>query len=234
MSKYKFSDIERFAVWKTHGSKCFWCGDPLRLFDTTVDHLFPESLLDKEEELIRVKKHYGLSSEFQINGFENWVPAHGTCNSKKSKTLYTNAPVMLAIIDRVVKESSYAKKTAEKLKLEREKDNVIGKILADLDTGNINKSDLYEILQYTKRENEIIVEKSQEKEQEKLAHLPAGWRIVSIDSNGLATVTNGNLAGITPTGANASIHWQCPNCGQYGPWNGVMCMSCGMKSDPFD
>ena len=46
--KRKFSYPERFAVWHCNEHKCWWCKEPLRLVEVTVDHVLPESLLDDE------------------------------------------------------------------------------------------------------------------------------------------------------------------------------------------
>jgi len=44
----------------------------------SVDHFLPESLLneDKYEERVAAISEHGLPKEFQINSYENLLPAH--------------------------------------------------------------------------------------------------------------------------------------------------------------
>ena len=89
MTKYKFSNTERFVVWKAYDCKCFWCGEPLEHKQTTIDHVFPEKLLDSKIDFDRMKHFYSLPNDFQINEFCNWVPSHNNCNNKKSYNFTT-------------------------------------------------------------------------------------------------------------------------------------------------
>ena len=73
MSKYQFSQAERYIVYLGDGGRCFWCGIPVFYSDVQVDHVFPEDLLDDPAELQRVKVEYGLGDNFNLNSFENWV-----------------------------------------------------------------------------------------------------------------------------------------------------------------
>ncbi|MGZ3789863.1 MAG: PIN domain-containing protein, partial [Bacteriovorax sp.] len=61
--------------------------------------------------------------------------------------------------------------------------------------------------------------------------IPSGFTIMS-DKDNYFVVSDGNKGGIVYKGYD--IQNLCPNCGNYGPWNGVICMSCGMRSDPWD
>ncbi|MBU3188745.1 PIN domain-containing protein [Clostridium bowmanii] len=61
--------------------------------------------------------------------------------------------------------------------------------------------------------------------------VPDYWNIKKIDGN-IAFVTDGKRAGYTSSQQNPDISFMCPYCGNYGPWNGVMCLSCGQRSEP--
>lgn len=57
------------------------------------------------------------------------------------------------------------------------------------------------------------------------------WKITSVLGN-TATVFDGNQYGNTvlePKGADLSF--LCGNCGNYGPWWGNRCLTCGVMSD---
>ena len=84
MSKYKFNKDERYAVWKVLGPNCQWCKEPVAFKDCHIDHIIPESILTDSEKLEDVLSKYGLTSEFDINSFENWIPTHPSCNQSKS------------------------------------------------------------------------------------------------------------------------------------------------------
>ena len=107
MAKYNFSAEERFGVWHAFDGLCFWCGEPMPFQDTTVDHVLPESLHDDDAKLNSVKAMYGLSDDFQINSYVNWVPAHAKCNQRKSENLFSPSPAMLAILERVAKRAPH-------------------------------------------------------------------------------------------------------------------------------
>ena len=57
------------------------------------------------------------------------------------------------------------------------------------------------------------------------------WRVVDVDSAGIATVVRGAHRGRTPLGAHDSS-WTCSRCYSAGPWNGNRCMSCGNFEAP--
>lgn len=84
MSHYKFSNAQRYAIFLVHGMKCYLCGDPLDLTSMTVDHVLPEHLLTTPSLLDGAKLALGLPASFDLNSFENWMPACTSCNSKKS------------------------------------------------------------------------------------------------------------------------------------------------------
>jgi 5-methylcytosine-specific restriction endonuclease McrA len=84
MSKYRFLTLERAAIWEAHDKRCIYCGELISFTDLHIDHILPEELVDKHDELDRIKYEYDLESEFSINSYYNWVPAHSSCNLRKS------------------------------------------------------------------------------------------------------------------------------------------------------
>lgn len=77
MSRYHFSDAQRWAVFETHGgqtyARCWLCDEPLFFRDMQVDHILPEWLLDDEHEarLKEVLTLFGLDDSFKINSYSN-------------------------------------------------------------------------------------------------------------------------------------------------------------------
>lgn len=230
MPKHKFSYAEKYSVWDTHGYKCYWCGEPLEIQQVTVDHVIPEDLEEKEEKLQWVKEHYSLPKEFAVNSFYNWVPCHNNCNSKKSTTLFQASPAFIAVLHDIIKKGDIATNKHERLKSAQSKSKVIAKILVELENNNVSKEELLELLGETNEVQEI------KEVSDKEIHIRVSdrWKVLKFESDSLALVSDGRMTGITPTVNDPHISWMCPTCGSYGPWNGVMCMSCGMKSDPYD
>jgi hypothetical protein len=77
-----------------------------------LDHVLPESLLSNLDELARVLTDYGLPAGFDINGFENWLPAHARCNQKRGSTVIAFVPKMKMILDRLISLSPEVARTA--------------------------------------------------------------------------------------------------------------------------
>lgn len=226
MAKYKFTQAERFAVWKTHGEKCFWCAEPLTLQETTVDHVLPEMLLEKPDDLERVKTLFGLDGNFGINGFENWVPAHQHCNIQKRDAVFKASEVMLAILDRVGRKAAKAQTVKERIEGNNRVGEALAKVQVLFDEKKITKEDLIAIFSTNDAEEEKLIEEL----ENFIKRVDDRWQIVSV-TNDMATVTDGRVGGITPVGHEVHHSWACPYCGSYGPWNGVRCMSCGHLSD---
>lgn len=81
----KFSSIERYAIWATHGQRCWLCTAPLLFEQVTIDHFFPKWLMEDDEEKAKILAEYSIPADFNIDDFENWLPAHAACNSAKGK-----------------------------------------------------------------------------------------------------------------------------------------------------
>ncbi|MBC8031861.1 MAG: hypothetical protein H7Z16_17395 [Pyrinomonadaceae bacterium] len=79
MGKYE----RRYALWKHHRGRCFWCDEPVGFQEFEIDHFIPERLEDNPSELSKVRADFGLSASFVINDYCNWLPSHRRCNQKK-------------------------------------------------------------------------------------------------------------------------------------------------------
>src|SRR4051812_14466396 len=112
MKKYVFSHAERYAVWLNHERRCWLCLEPLRLIETTVDHVIAENLLEDNDKRMQVILQYGLPSSFNINGFENWLPCHNHCNQKKGTMEFPFVPGNRVILDRLMRLAPQVQRTA--------------------------------------------------------------------------------------------------------------------------
>lgn len=142
MSKRSFKDAERYSVWLHHEKRCWLCRLPLRLFETTIDHYLPESLLDRPEQFAEIRTQWGLPESFNINGFENWLPSHQHCNQAKGSTEFEFTPAHDIVLRRLLKRAPEVQKTAIAIGANTKKDKVIGYIVAALEKQTVSLDDL--------------------------------------------------------------------------------------------
>jgi len=142
MQKYRFSHAERYAVWLNHEKRCWLCNEPLRLLETTIDHVVPECLLEDEESLQKIVDVYELPSAFEINGFENWLPCHNHCNQSKSSTTFSFVPGYKLILDRLIRDADKVARSADAITKHVIKDKLFAKIFVALEKETISLQDI--------------------------------------------------------------------------------------------
>lgn len=233
MGKHQFTYAQRFAVWKHHGQQCYWCEEPLRLQDTTVDHVVPEHLEGKPEELAKVTARLGLPDSFTINGYCNWLPAHDKCNKNKGGRNLRPAPMVVAILEKLERDADKVAKIETGIKNNSRKDKALASVMVAMEEGVISKAEILAALSDPELPQDEDVQLL--RKEISLRVDPERWHIAHLDEErGLAMVSDGRYAGSTPIGPDPHISWECPHCGSYGPWNGARCMACGHFSDPYD
>lgn len=201
------------------------------LRETTIDHVIPESLLDNPVELAKVKRAYALPATFDINSFENWLPAHDRCNRSKSNKVFDPAPILLDVLRTMARKAPELRAAEARLLAQRKVDDLLGKLLVAVDIKAIDRNKILAAFADPELRGNTD---AQVLEREFQIHIdPLRWKLVQA-SGSIATVTDGRLGGMTPTGNSPDPSWICPTCGTYGPWNGAMCISCGRMSDPYD
>ena len=146
MKKRRFTYSERYAIWHCHGRRCWLCLEPLRLWDTTVDHFIPESLLADDSRRAAVLAEHGLTQTFNINGFENWLPCHARCNAEKGQSTFQFVPGNMLVLQRLRKAAPGVERTARRISSDVEKDGLFGKVFAALEKETITAGDLRVIL----------------------------------------------------------------------------------------
>jgi 5-methylcytosine-specific restriction endonuclease McrA len=242
MAKHQFSWNERFVVYLADGGKCFWCGIPVFYRDVQIDHVFPEDLLDDNSELARIKVEYGLGAQYDINGFENWVTCHQGCNLRKRNTVLPNAPRTLLTVaelkQRAPKLASESKKYASRKRAEE----ILGMLASALTAGSLTKEDVLDLITdppqvpIVSAVSAVTIRLSENIELI-VPHSPAasiesqGWKIHSVHGN-IAYVHDGLVGGVVPNVARPDPSWQCSQCGFYGPWDGIICRTCGNREAP--
>lgn len=115
MSQYKFSSAQRYAIFLLHGMKCYLCGAPLDLISMTVDHVIPEHLIANPSLLDSTKSTLGLPASFELNSFENWMPACGSCNEKKAAIQFHPSLLIQVILQRLGEKAEEARRLCDEI-----------------------------------------------------------------------------------------------------------------------
>src|SRR5947208_3419729 len=105
MSRYQFSNAQRYAIFLVHGMKCYLCGVPLDLTSMEVDHVVPEHLLATPSLLEAAKSALGLSASLDLNSFENWMTACGSCNGKKAALQFQPSLLIQVVVQRLAEKA---------------------------------------------------------------------------------------------------------------------------------
>jgi hypothetical protein len=231
MSKYVFKYAEKYAVWKTYGPQCYWCGEPLRIQDCTIDHVIPEFLLGKPDDLARVRDLFSLPDDFGINDVVNWLPCHDACNRSKSAKVFRPTPLIQAILDKLQREAPKVRRIRDTYLANKAKDDLLGRVMAALEGQAISKDELRAALADPAIETDADLRALRD---DVFFHIDTvRWKAIELKGN-IAIVSDGRYGGITPIVENPDSSWLCPHCMSYGPWNGIICLTCGHRSDPND
>jgi hypothetical protein len=207
--KYEFSNDERYGVWKAHGERCFWRGEPIGFKLATMDQLIPELYASRRRELVHIIKRYSLPESFSINGFENWVPSHGICNSKKGGELFVAPPAMIAALARVQKLARKAELHGKRASSgvhtvsfsNMSQDEKTDWLLGRINEGTLSRSIQQKCLELARRQR-------------------ASDRL-----DGL-TAKPGSPDEYSDIKFRFSRH-VCRRCGQVGNWDQSLCLDCG-------
>ena len=146
MTKHRFTIAEHFAIWRVYGQKCFYCEQPLAFTEITIDHVVPEHISDDAEQLRAIKILYGLDTDFSINDYCNWVPAHPHCNRGKAATVYPATPALIMILEKAQRKGKQARKEADRIKRSMKGDDVLGKLGIALQRGLVSGDDVMVVL----------------------------------------------------------------------------------------
>lgn len=224
MNKYKFTASERYAVYTTHGEKCYICGKPIDMKSMHIDHVIPESLLLDNEEMHRVFELHGLSSKFDINSFKNWLPSCSSCNLKKSARVFEPSLLFQIAIENAIGKSKRAIELSEKLVSRTLVTKAINTIERASESGVLDEEIIESLRPLI---NFHIQERNVTLFNEPIRITPE-FKIIS-ESNGIRIVKGRYGIGGGPIGPNVNSSFYCA-CGA-SAWNGARCVRCGEMSD---
>ena len=100
MSRCRPTPVQRLAVLRVHGGKCYLCEEPISFAETELDHVVPETLEQQPERLREVRRQLSLPDDFELNSYANWLPACRRCNRGKSDSVFRFTPIVQLRLDK--------------------------------------------------------------------------------------------------------------------------------------
>ncbi|MCW5800751.1 MAG: HNH endonuclease [Nitrospira sp.] len=223
MSGYKFSPAKRAAIYSSHGEKCYLCSKPLSLKTMEVDHIIPESLIEKPEELQTALNAFALPSDFDLNSFANWLPACRPCNGTKNDLVFVPTPLVQVHLQRAIAKAADAQALAAETVSERKIENALNVLERARDDGTLDD----EIIQTL---TEFISQHRQPDLSGQPILLTPLYEIIT-EQNGVQLVRGPYGVGGRPALRDPHSSFSCPNCGSIAAWNGARCVICGEMND---
>jgi len=145
MSKYKFTLIQRIALWLAYGKKCFYSEDPLEYCDMEIDHLIPEWLVDSPEEFNKLEECLGLGEDFEINSYLNWVPVRYRLNRRKGEIGFSESNLRF-YLELVRAKQSTIIRELDRLRKQGENEKTLTSLAAQIENGYLSKDEVYQFL----------------------------------------------------------------------------------------
>ncbi len=223
MSKYKFSPAERAAIYLIHGEKCYLCGTSLNLKTMEVDHVLPESLLEKPEALKNALNDFGIPTDFNINFFSNWLPSCRPCNGTKNDLIFKPAPIIKVYLQCANEKALAAQELAAETVSERKIANALNILERAKDDGKLDEETIQALGGFTAQHRQPALTGQP-------IRLTPLYEILSVQ-NGIQIVRGPYGIGGKPAIEHPHPSFSCPNCGSTAAWNGARCVICGEISD---
>lgn len=112
--------MERYAVFTVHGGRCYMCRDIVDMATFQVDHVMPESLAETPLRLEAAKEQLGRPASFELNSYENWLPACVRCNNLKRERVWDPSLLVQLWLQRAADRAAKARALAEETIKKRE------------------------------------------------------------------------------------------------------------------
>lgn len=95
--------------------KCYLCRVPLDLTSMVVDHVLPEYLLGSPLLFSAAKLALGLPASFDLNSFENWLPACSSCNGKKAALQFEPSLLIQVELQNLAEKADKARRLCDEV-----------------------------------------------------------------------------------------------------------------------
>ena len=120
----------------------------------SVDHFLPEYLLneDKYQERVAAIYEHGLPEDFQIDSYENLLPAHRSCNETKGSQVLEFSPGNMVIFKQLRSLAGKVQETVKKIEAVGSQNRLFGIIMSELQSGRISREELDEVVSWALEE----------------------------------------------------------------------------------
>jgi len=190
-----------------------------------VDHVIPESLVSQPENLAHVVESYGLPETFDVNSFENWLPACAPCNNRKRDAVFKALPIIAIELNKASEKAYQARDLEGQVRSNRQVSRAVTIIEEAQQRGTLNKIHFDRLLP--------LVEYHEERREPEKVHTPLligpGLEILSKDGD-LLTIKGPYGIGVGRANPPDYGGFRCPSCG-HSAWNGARCVICGTQDD---
>ena len=147
MSEYQFNQHQRFAVFSTHGPKCYINNCPIDMQTMEIDHVIPEFLAADRTRLDQVIADLGLPLDFDINSYENWLPSCRKCNRQKSNLVFEPSLLLQRHLQVAAKKAAKARELEHKAVTELALSRAINTILRAVEGQTISDETLVPLIE---------------------------------------------------------------------------------------
>ncbi|MFK7874242.1 MAG: hypothetical protein AB8B71_00470 [Paracoccaceae bacterium] len=217
-----------------------------------VDHLIPEHLLGKPKELAKILHDYGLPDSFDLNDYENWLPACASCNQTKKSEPFEPTPIIQRYFSRARENAPEVRKLAQRTISNQKTGKALGTLQLAFEEGTI--SDVHRASFITLAEQFAVdmrisnpppppnvppsdkimtftENKPRPPKPDKQEFRISPFHTVLYENGAMKIVQAPYGIGYQPTDPKPHSSFYCGHCSRLGPWQGARCMSCGCLCD---
>jgi hypothetical protein len=145
MSSSRPSLAQRIGIWEAHNHKCAYCDEPLPYRQLEIDHVIPDHLSNKPDELRELLSQLRLPEDFDLHDVSNLLPAHRHCNTKKTGMPFSVANTLFFLEYAARKKASAQAQEANYIKRSRS-ERVLAALQLALASGELSADEVMTIL----------------------------------------------------------------------------------------
>lgn len=145
MSQQKISPSLKYALWAAYDFKCFYHRQPISYDDVCIDHLIPEHLAEKPDELAAVLASVGREPDWSLIATHNLVPSSQSMNARKhAQVLEPNE--MIILLDQARGKVAEVERLQKKYEKEKRTDMLRAQLAVAFSNGRISDAEIDGIL----------------------------------------------------------------------------------------
>lgn len=145
MSRQRFPDSHRTALWRAHNRRCLYCEEPIPWRHLEIDHVVPERLEDDPTAREAALRECGLPMDWEIRGERNLAPACERCNLTKHGSLLPAGQTIL-LLNKVAAKLALVVDHQARLVREAKSDALRVKVALALAQGTLSASELEDLV----------------------------------------------------------------------------------------